>query len=140
MTAENQGLKPKIIVFACHWCTYAAGELASLNQLAYPAELRVEKVKCSGKIDPLYVRQSFANGAAGIMVAGCNGQDCPYGSEFEYDQKKHQALHSYLESMGIEKGRFQAYWPLGMEGPPFKEAFDRLNQAIKRLGFIKSNP
>lgn len=137
MSIDNNAWEPKIIVFACNWCTDAAADLAGLNHLEYPVDVRMENVKCSGKIDPLQLLQSYQNGADGIMIAGCTSKDCLYGSEFEYDQKKHRALNGYLQSMGIDKGRFQAFWPLDMEGPDFKEAFTLLNQEIKRLGPIK---
>lgn len=62
--------KPKIIVFACNWCSYAAADLAGLNRLNYPANIRIIRVPCSGRMDPLLVLRAFNRGADGVLLSG----------------------------------------------------------------------
>ena len=50
VSIESQGYEPKIIVFACNWCSYAAADLAGLNHLEYPAEVRIIRTPCSGRM------------------------------------------------------------------------------------------
>ena len=46
--------KPKILAFCCNWCTYAGADLAGLNRMEYPADIRLLRVPCSGRVNPQY--------------------------------------------------------------------------------------
>ncbi len=71
MSIDNlSGWEPKIIAFACNWCSYAGADLAGLNRLQYPADVRVIRVPCSGRIDPQFVMRAFNQGADGVLVSG----------------------------------------------------------------------
>ena len=61
---------PDIVAFCCHYCAYAAADLAGSMRLEYPAAIKVVELPCSGKVDALYVLQAFEDGADGVMVAG----------------------------------------------------------------------
>lgn len=67
---ERSGWKPKVVAFACNWCSYAGADLAGLNRLQYPADVRLIRVPCSGRIDPLLVLRAFVQGADGVLVSG----------------------------------------------------------------------
>ena len=66
---EN-GFEPEIVAFCCHYCAYAAADLAGSMRLEYPTSIRVVELPCSGKLDVLYVLRAFEDGADGVMVAG----------------------------------------------------------------------
>jgi len=67
---ESNSWQPKIIVFACNWCSYAAADLAGLNHLDYPADVRIIRTPCSGRMDPLLVMRALNRGADGVMLSG----------------------------------------------------------------------
>ena len=67
---ETKEFEPKIIVFACNWCTYAAADLAGLNHLEYPASVRIIRTPCSGRVDPNLVLRAFNRGADGVLLSG----------------------------------------------------------------------
>ena len=67
---ENKEYQPKIIVFACNWCTYAAADLAGLNHLEYPASVRIIRTPYSGRMDPNLVLRAFNRGADGVLLSG----------------------------------------------------------------------
>ncbi|NLW06594.1 MAG: hydrogenase iron-sulfur subunit, partial [Clostridia bacterium] len=52
VAAEAQNWEPKIVAFCCHWCAYAGADLAGLNRLQYPANVRIIRVPCSGRVNP----------------------------------------------------------------------------------------
>lgn len=62
--------KPEIVAFCCHYCAYAAADLAGSMRLEYPTSIKVVELPCSGKLDVMYVLRSFEDGADGVMVAG----------------------------------------------------------------------
>ncbi len=65
-----EDFSPQIVAFACHYCAYAAADLAGSMRLQYPASVKIVELPCSGKLDILYVLRAFEDGADGVMVAG----------------------------------------------------------------------
>lgn len=66
----SKPFEPEIVAFCCHYCAYAAADLAGSMRLEYPASIKVIELPCSGKLDVLYVLRAFEDGADGVMVAG----------------------------------------------------------------------
>ncbi len=62
--------EPEIVAFCCHYCAYAAADLAGSMRLEYPTSIKVIELPCSGKLDVIYLLRAFENGADGVMVAG----------------------------------------------------------------------
>jgi len=62
--------QPKIITFACNWCAYSAADLAGVSRLQYPANMRIIRVMCSGRVNPNFILKAFEQGADGVWVAG----------------------------------------------------------------------
>jgi F420-non-reducing hydrogenase iron-sulfur subunit len=62
--------KPKILGFLCNWCCYAAADSAGVARLQYPPNIRVIRLMCTGRIDPVFILQGFLNRADGIFVGG----------------------------------------------------------------------
>jgi F420-non-reducing hydrogenase iron-sulfur subunit len=53
---------PTIIGFACNWCCYAGADLAGTSRMKYPANLRIIRVMCSGRIDPQFLLKGLLGG------------------------------------------------------------------------------
>jgi coenzyme F420-reducing hydrogenase delta subunit len=66
----DNGSEPQIIAFCCHYCAYAAADLAGSMRLEYPTSIKVIELPCTGKLDILYVLRAFEDGADGVLVAG----------------------------------------------------------------------
>ncbi|BCS95418.1 hypothetical protein DSLASN_10500 [Desulfoluna limicola] len=62
--------QPKILAFACHYCAFAAADLAGVMRLSYPTSVKTIRLPCTGKLDHGYVLQAFEKGFDGIFVAG----------------------------------------------------------------------
>jgi coenzyme F420-reducing hydrogenase delta subunit len=67
---SDHPFKPEIVAFCCHYCAYAAADLAGSMRLEYPTSIKVVELPCTGKLDVLYVLRAFEDGADGVMVAG----------------------------------------------------------------------
>ena len=70
LAQEGTAWDPKIVAFCCHWCAYAGADLAGLNRLQYPPNVRLIRVPCSGRINPQFVLRAFQKGADAVLVAG----------------------------------------------------------------------
>ena len=62
--------EPKIVAFLCNWCAYAGADLAGVARMQYPTNVRLIRVMCTGRIDPVFLLDAFDAGADGVMVSG----------------------------------------------------------------------
>jgi F420-non-reducing hydrogenase iron-sulfur subunit len=62
--------EPQIVAFACHYCAYAAADLAGSMRLQYPTNVKIIKLPCTGRIDALHILRAFEDGVDGVFVAG----------------------------------------------------------------------
>ena len=67
---KETAFDPKIIAFICNWCAYGAADLAGVNRLAYPPNVRAVRVMCSATVSPHHILKSFQRGADGVLVGG----------------------------------------------------------------------
>ena len=62
--------EPQIVAFCCHYCAYAAADLAGSLRVQYPTNVKIVRLPCTGKLDALHVLKAFEQGADGVLVAG----------------------------------------------------------------------
>ena len=131
--------EPKIALFACNWCTYAAIDLAGTSRMKYPPNFRVIKVMCSGRIDPQFILEAFRDGADGVLVAGCHPGDCHYIEGNVKTLRRMALLKRIVESLGIEKERLRLEWISAAEAAKFVKVAREMVEQIKALGPLKPN-
>jgi F420-non-reducing hydrogenase iron-sulfur subunit len=66
----SETFEPKILALLCNWCAYAGADLAGSSRLQYPPTIRVIRVMCSGRIDPLFVVSGLKSGFDSVFVSG----------------------------------------------------------------------
>ena len=66
----SENFEPQIAAFCCHYCAYAAADLAGSMRLDYPTSINVIELPCAGKLDVLYVLRAFESGVDGVLVSG----------------------------------------------------------------------
>jgi F420-non-reducing hydrogenase iron-sulfur subunit len=62
--------EPKILAFLCNWCAYAGADLAGVSRVQYPPAIRVIRIMCSGRVDPIFVIHGLRAGFDSIFVSG----------------------------------------------------------------------
>jgi F420-non-reducing hydrogenase iron-sulfur subunit len=124
----------KIIVFACNWCSYAAIDLAGTSRLKYPADTRVIKSLCSGRIDSQLVLEAFKDGADGVLIAGCHPGDCHYMVGNIKTLRRYKLLARMLEDLGVERERFRLEWISASEADRFVRVVKDMVEAVRGLG------
>ncbi len=60
----------RILAFACHYCAFAAADLAGVMRLSYSPNVKIIRLSCTGKLDHSYVLRAFERGIDGVFVAG----------------------------------------------------------------------
>lgn len=129
--------EPKILAFLCNWCSYAGADLAGTSRIQYPPNIRVIRVPCSGRINPLFILKALQSGIDGVLVSGCHPGDCHYLTGNYVGRRKSATLSRFLQYLGIEEGRVQFSWVSAAEGTRFAQVVEEVTQDIKKLGAAK---
>ncbi len=62
--------EPNVLALACHYCAFAAADLAGVMRLSYPENVKIVRLPCTGKLDHIHVLRAFERGVDGVFVAG----------------------------------------------------------------------
>jgi len=126
--------EPEIIVFACHYCAYAAADLAGSMRLQYPTNIRMIKLPCTGKLEIIHLLKALESGADGVYAAGCMEGECHYLKGNLWARKRIEYTKKLLEEMGLEPERIEMYNMSSAMGPRFAEVATEFTERIKQLG------
>ncbi|HHY32405.1 MAG TPA: hydrogenase iron-sulfur subunit [Firmicutes bacterium] len=131
---ELQRFEPRVIGFLCNWCSYAGADLAGTSRLAYPANLRIVRVMCSGRVDPEIMVDPFLRGADAVMVLGCHPGDCHYLSGNYQAEQRVRTLWMVFDHLGIDRARLYLDWVLAAEGARFADMVSCFVEQVRALG------
>jgi len=141
--AENDGKwEPRILAFLCNWCSYAGADLAGVSRIQYPPNIRIVRVPCSGRVNPMFILRALQQGVDGVLVSGCHPGDCHYMTGNYFARRRFLVLKRLLEFAGIEDGRVQFSWVSASEGQKFADVVSDVTERIRTLGpstrFVKT--
>lgn len=126
--------EPKIVAFCCHYCSYAAADLAGTMRLQYPSNIRIIRIPCTGKVDALYLLKAFEEGADGVFVAGCEEGSCHFLNGNIRAKKKVKYIKNLLDKIGIGGDRLEMYNLSAAMGQKFADIAREMTERIKKLG------
>jgi heterodisulfide reductase subunit A len=118
----------KILTFACNWCSYAGADYAGVSRLQYPANARVIRTMCSGRVDEDFIWHGFKKGAPIILVSGCHIGDCHYIDANHWTVKRVEKVRKKMEKKGIRAERLQLEWVSAAEGVRFAEVMNKMEK------------
>ena len=136
MSGDN---RPLIVGFLCNWCSYAGADMAGTSRQSYPTNIRIIRVPCSGRVDPLLIVKCFEEGADAVLVAGCHPGDCHYNEGNYYGRRRFALLRELLDFMGIDRERFRIEWVSASEGKRFAGIVTEFTDQMTKLGPRKAN-
>ena len=129
----KMSFEPKLLGFLCNWCSYAGADLAGVSRFQYPTNIRVIRVMCSGRVDPVFVFKALQTGIDGIIIMGCHPGDCHYLDGNYEAEKKYEMIEKLLKLIGFEN-RVRLEWVSASEGARFAEVVREFTESIKTLG------
>ena len=129
--------QPRILAILCNWCSYAGADLAGVSRIQYPPNIRVVRIPCSGRVDPLFIMKGLQSGFDGVLVSGCHPGDCHYLSGNYVARRRFAVLKPLLELVGIEPERVQFSWISAGEGERFAQVMTKVTNDIKKVGPAK---
>lgn len=131
---EMNEFEPNIVAFLCNWCSYAGADLAGTSRMKYPPNVRVIRVMCSGRVNPMFVINALQQGADGVLIAGCHPGDCHYVQGNYFTRRRMAVLRRLLEYIGIEPERVQMAWVSASEGQKFADVIKEITEKVKKVG------
>lgn len=131
---NGNNFEPVILCFACNWCSYTGADLAGTSRMQYPPNVRLVRVMCSGRVDPLFILKALRLGVDGVLVLGCHPGDCHYQTGNYRTRRRIAVVKKLLEYMGIDPRRVQAGWVSASEGAKFAEVITQVTKEIKEIG------
>jgi len=131
---SDKEFEPKIVAFCCTYCAFAAADLAGSMRIQYSPNVRIVKLLCTGKVDPLYILKAFEDGADGVFVAGCMEGECHFLEGNIRAKKKVQWAKKLLAEVGIEPERVEMYNLSSAMGGRFAEIVEEMTARITELG------
>ncbi len=129
--------EPNIVAFLCNWCSYAGADLTGTTRTHYPSTVKVIRVMCTGRVNPLFVAQVFRKGADGVLISGCHPGECHYMKGNFLARRRFLVMKNLLEYMGIEPQRIRMSWVSASEGKKFADVITEVTEDIKQLGPLR---
>ena len=125
---------PTIVAFLCNWCSYAGADLAGTSRVEVPPNVRVVRVMCTGRVDPIFVLRALTSGADGVLIAGCHPGDCHYQTGNYRARRRMTMMRELLSSVGMEPERLWLRWVGASEGDLFATTVKEMVDEIRQLG------
>ena len=103
-------------------------------RLEYPANIKIIRVPCTGKVDVMYLLRAIQQGADGAYVVGCLEGACHYNEGNFRARERVNYVRMLLEEIGLEADRVRMYNLSSGEGPTFAAYAREMTENIKNLG------
>ena len=132
--ADGNGFEPLIIGFTCNWCSYRAADGAGMARIKYSPNVRLIRLMCSGRMDPMFVLKALAEGADGVLVSGCHPGDCHYVEQNYKAIRRFDLLKRVLAGLGVEEQRVRLIWASAAEGLLLAQEIDKMVAEVRPLG------
>ncbi len=129
-----KNFEPIIVAFCCHYCAYTAADMAGSQRICYPANVKIIRVPCSGKVDAIHMLKAFENGADGVVVAGCLEGDCHFKTGNIRAAKRVSYVKKLLDEIGIGGERLEMVLMSAGMGNRFAEKAKEITEKIRGLG------
>ena len=126
--------EPRILALCCHYCAYAAADLAGSTRLQYPPNVRILRLPCTGKVDVDYLMKAFEQGVDGVIVAGCLEGGCHFEEGNLRARKRIGLAKDVLAEAGIEGERLEMFNLSSAQGNTFAEIVETMTRRVKDLG------
>lgn len=130
----SDAFEPLILGITCNWCSYRAADMAGTARLKYPPNVRLLRLMCSGRFDPMFVLKAFGEGADGVILTGCHPGECHYIEQNLKAMRRVLLLKRMLKPMGIDPERVRLVWASAAEGARLAKEFASFVEKVRSLG------
>ena len=136
-TSQNeskQRYEPYILGIFCNWCTYTGCDQAGTSRMQRPANLRVMRVMCSGRVEPEYILEALKRGADGVLIGACHLGDCHYVNGNFKTVRRMPVVQEYVHAFGFDPRRVRLEHISASEGAELTEFVKEFVKELKEIG------
>lgn len=126
--------EPEITAFTCIYCGFMAADTAGALHFSYPANVKLLKLPCTGKVDVEYILKAFENGADGVYVVACPLGNCHHLEGNVRATKRVAYAKKLLDEIGLGGDRVEIFYMSGGQGGAFAEAARAMTERIRKMG------
>ena len=131
---SNNGFEPELTAFSCIYCGSMAADTAGALRLSYPANVKLIRFPCTGKVDVEYILKAFEEGADGVYIVACPIGNCHHVHGNVRATKRLAYARELLAQVGIEEERLGIFYMSGSQAIAFANAAQEMTERIRRLG------
>jgi F420-non-reducing hydrogenase iron-sulfur subunit len=131
---NEEKFEPTVVAFCCHYCAYAAADLAGSSRLQYPPNVRIIRTPCTGRLEIDYFMKGFENGADGVLVAGCEEGSCHFKEGNLLAKRRVNYTRQILSEAGLEPERLRMVNVSAASSQKFAESVRDMVETVRKLG------
>jgi F420-non-reducing hydrogenase iron-sulfur subunit len=103
-------------------------------RLQYPANIKIVRVPCTGKVDVIHILRALEKGADGACVIGCMEGECHFNTGNIMARRRVEQAQKILDTIGIGGQRAKMFNLSSSEGPRFAKYATEFTIDIKEMG------
>ncbi len=115
-----------VIAYTCTWCGYNAADIAGISRYEYPANVKIVKFPCTGRMSFQHMIHPFTKGAKGVMVVGCLPEQCHYIDGNIGAKERALYAKQLLDLIGIGGHRLEFFNLSSAMGDKFRDYAKRM--------------
>jgi len=102
--------------------------------LQYPANIKIVRVPCTGKVDVIHILRALEKGADGACVIGCMEGECHFNTGNLMARRRVEQAQKILDTIGIGGQRAKMFNLSSSEGPRFARYATEFTNEIIEMG------
>jgi F420-non-reducing hydrogenase iron-sulfur subunit len=130
----GDGFEPQLTAFTCIYCGSMAADTAGATRVTYPANVKLFRFPCTGKVDAEFILKAFEQGADGVYVVACSIGNCHHIHGNVRATKRVTYARKLIEQVGLEGERLGIYYMSGSQAQAFASAATEMTERIRKLG------
>jgi len=103
-------------------------------RLTYPTNVKIIKVRCTGRVDIIHMLKAFEQGADGVYLAGCLEGECHFLRGNLRAKQRVAHVKELLNECGIGGERIAMYNLSSAQGQRFAEIAKEMTETVRGLG------
>jgi quinone-modifying oxidoreductase, subunit QmoB len=134
---EGDDEKIRVLVLACENDAYPALDMAGIQRLQYPANVRVIPVRCLGSVNSVLIADAMSRGFDGVALMGCkSGEDyqCHFIQGSELLGKRMDNVRETLKRLVLEPERVRVQEIAISDSGEIPAMLGEFVESVKKLG------
>jgi coenzyme F420-reducing hydrogenase delta subunit len=116
------------------YCGSMAADTTGALRLTYPANVKLFRFPCTGKVDVEYILKAFEEGADGVYIVACPVGNCHHVNGNVRAAKRIEYARQLLEGIGIEGERLDMFHMTASQAHAFASAAEEMTERVRKLG------